>query len=603
MNRLDAIRAFLMDIVHRYPYRMAVVSLLLMVLGLTEGIGLILLGPLVLAFSDTASEMGDGMVFSAIDFIRNRFTAGGAVGLLFAALIVRTGIAYLVARLSVSMQTDYLHQNRMDTYDAVRRARWSFLSSKRTSDITYAMTHRALELSFGLEVVARAAVAAAVFVAGVVLAFLISPAFTSIALAATLAIAVPMVVFEWRAFRLGAQEADKLGEVYAGIEKRIDDLKMTKFFDSTDPERIPSAGGLTSLSDNHRQLLEKLYLGQESTRTLHQLAGITLLTGLVAYFLQSDAPVPEIVLFILVFVRILPKAQNIHSSARRIFELAPVHAAFRDLVDECRKNSEVCIKIPGRIAKPFAQIALTGVHFAYPARPGTNVITGLDLVVEAGSSLAIVGRSGAGKTTLMDLIAGLLSPDKGRILVDGVSLKESDLSRWRNRVSLVTQNTYAETGTIRENIELGAAETDPKLLEKVIADAGLKKIIGDLPGGLDTDIGKSGQLVSRGERQRIALARALARQPELLILDEATSALNPVDEAAIIEHLKNLECTILIVAHRLSSVLWADNVAVIDAGTISEYGSPVKLANKRGSFLHAMRVAGNHEARPSRTDK
>jgi ATP-binding cassette, subfamily C, bacterial len=230
-------------------------------------------------------------------------------------------------------------------------------------------------------------------------------------------------------------------------------------------------------------------------------------------------------------------------------------------------------------------------HFSDHSRQPLAV-RDLDLSVAVGEVVALVGPSGAGKSTIADLMTGLLAPDSGRITVDGVALDEAHARAWREQIGYVSQDTYLFHDSVRANLQWarpGASETE---LRQALALAAAEHFVDALPAGLDTVIGDRGASISHGERQRIALARALLRHPRLLILDEATNSLDAHNEQRILDAIERLrgdltiaDLTIVIIAHRIAAVRRADRIYVVEGGTIVESGTWDELcARELGRF-------------------
>ena len=215
-----------------------------------------------------------------------------------------------------------------------------------------------------------------------------------------------------------------------------------------------------------------------------------------------------------------------------------------------------------------------------------NIIDHLNLKINKGETLALVGESGAGKSTILNLAIGFNLPDSGTLLVDGKDITKIDLHSYRKHLAVVPQNTILFSGSIRDNITYGMPDVSDERLMQIIKDSNLKDVIDSLPDGLDTKIGEHGGKLSGGQRQRISIARALIRSPEVIILDEATSALDSISEKLIQEALDNLtkNRTTIVVAHRLSTIRNADRIAVIDNGKCIEYGTYDELMALKGAF-------------------
>lgn len=210
----------------------------------------------------------------------------------------------------------------------------------------------------------------------------------------------------------------------------------------------------------------------------------------------------------------------------------------------------------------------------------------LNLHVKQGETIALVGESGAGKSTVLNLVIGFHLADGGKVLLDGNDMREIDLRTYRKHLAVVPQTSILFSGTIRENITYGNEHVSDEELERVIKAANLTDLMESLPNGVDTMVGEHGGKLSGGQRQRIAIARALIRDPEVIVLDEATSALDSISEKLIQEALENLTKgrTTFIVAHRLSTIRDADKIAVLADGHCVEYGTFEELMARKGEF-------------------
>lgn len=215
-----------------------------------------------------------------------------------------------------------------------------------------------------------------------------------------------------------------------------------------------------------------------------------------------------------------------------------------------------------------------------------NVLNNLNLNVKQGETIALVGESGAGKSTILNLVIGFNLAEEGKVLIDGYDMTEIDLRSYRRHLAVVPQTSILFSGTIRDNITYGCENVSEEELQAVIEAANLKDLIDSLPKGLDTTVGEHGGKLSGGQRQRISIARALIRKPKVIVLDEATSALDSISEKLIQQALGNLTRgrTTFIVAHRLSTIRDADKIAVIADGHCVEYGTFDELMELKGEF-------------------
>jgi ATP-binding cassette subfamily B protein len=238
-----------------------------------------------------------------------------------------------------------------------------------------------------------------------------------------------------------------------------------------------------------------------------------------------------------------------------------------------------------KVASVRGNFHFEDVGFRYPDTD-TEVISGFTLEVAAGENIALVGHSGAGKSTVLNLVIGFVTPTSGRILLDGRDMNEIDLRTYRNFLSVVPQDSILFEGTVYENITYGMSKVSEAQVESALKDANAWEFVQSLPDGFETHVGERGAKLSGGQKQRLAIARALIRNPRVLVLDEATSALDNESESLIQEALARLMKgrTTFIVAHRLSTIRNADRIVVLEQGEITEIGTHAELIKMNGVY-------------------
>jgi ATP-binding cassette subfamily B protein len=242
-------------------------------------------------------------------------------------------------------------------------------------------------------------------------------------------------------------------------------------------------------------------------------------------------------------------------------------------------------ELPVDLPDPRGDLRISHVTFAYPGAD-REALHDVDLHVPAGSTLAVVGETGSGKSTLGALVARLHDPDAGRITVDGVDLRDLRLADLARIVGVVSQETYLLHASVRDNLRYAKPDATDAEIEAAARGAQIHHVIADLPEGYDTVVGPRGHRFSGGERQRLAIARTLLRDPRVLVLDEATSALDTATERAVQEAFDALAHgrTTLTIAHRLSTVREADRIAVLDHGRVVESGTHADLVSSDGRY-------------------
>jgi subfamily B ATP-binding cassette protein MsbA len=279
---------------------------------------------------------------------------------------------------------------------------------------------------------------------------------------------------------------------------------------------------------------------------------------------------------------IIGKVQRIFAPAERVFEKLDQVPAI--------------LEVPNPVQiQEFHALRLENVSFAY--EEGKPVLKNIDLEIRVGETLALIGESGGGKSTLVDLIPRFMDPTEGRILLNGVDLKSVSFDSLSSLFAIVTQETLLFDATIRENILLGNLNATEQQLDNALEAANLTEFIRSLENGLDTRIGSRGALLSGGQKQRIAIARAFLKDAPVVIFDEATSALDNESEAAVQDAMMKVMQgkTVIVIAHRLSTIRFADRILVIDAGQVAESGSHDELLAQKGIYNKLFQIQFRHD--------
>jgi ABC-type multidrug transport system fused ATPase/permease subunit len=294
---------------------------------------------------------------------------------------------------------------------------------------------------------------------------------------------------------------------------------------------------------------------------------------------QMSSIVPVMGLFAAAAFRLMPSVARILISVQALRYGIP---AINNLYADFQLHIPEAVPVSANASShsiPKEDIRLSNISYNYPDASAAAVVD-ISLSIIKGNSIGFIGPSGSGKSTLVDLILGLLSPDKGQVIVDGQDIQQN-LRLWQDQIGYVPQAIYLTDDTLRRNIAFGLSEEqiDEEAVRRAIRDAQLEEFVETLPDKMETMVGERGIRLSGGQRQRIGIARALYHDPSVLVLDEATSALDTATELGVMQAVMALhgDKTIVIVAHRLSTVENCDRLYRLESGRIVEHGSPDKM--------------------------
>lgn len=311
-------------------------------------------------------------------------------------------------------------------------------------------------------------------------------------------------------------------------------------------------------------------------------------TATLAY--KGKITVGEVVLYQTYFTQIVSQIVNLINMYPNLTKGVESVKSIGEIIgaDDLEQNNAI---VP--LGELKGAVSFQNVSFRY--RNGDRMILeDFNLDVKAGESVAFVGGSGAGKSTVLNLMIGFDEPASGKILVDGINMANLDKNEYRSQIAVVPQNTILFSGTIRDNITYGMKDVSDEAVWSILKEVGMDDVVAAMPQGIDTKLGEHGGTLSGGQRQRISIARALLRKPKIIIFDEATSALDSESEKKVQEATGRMmkQCTTFLVAHRLSTIRDADRICVMENGKIVEQGSYQELMEKKGYFYRLKQLQG-----------
>ena len=407
-----------------------------------------------------------------------------------------------------------------------------------------------------------------------------------------LAVAVSPFFAQKRSERLGDEVREQIGEVHAHMVDSIQGLREISAFG-----RGPSRTG-EMVSNGWRFAHYQLRFLKERALQIGFIEAMTALGGLAVlaaglwFRIQDDITRPQLILSVVLSVAAFAPISDIARTMKQLMESLAASRRLFAVYDEpvpVTDGAGVDDNANGR-SSSVSSIRFETVGFSYgPGEP--QALHDVSFTAEVGHTVALVGRSGAGKTTCTNLLMRFWDPGQGRILLDGNDLRDFSLDHLREQIALVTQDTYLFNISIRENLRLGRQEADDADIEDAARQANAHDFIMSFPDGYDTVVGERGMQLSGGQRQRISIARALLKNSPVLVLDEATSHLDAVNEQQVRQALERLMegRTTLVIAHRLSTIRDAHQIVVLDEGHLVDQGSHQELLERQG--LYAQLVA------------
>jgi ATP-binding cassette subfamily C protein len=562
-----ALRAYVADLVATVgPARLAATVALVLASSVLDGLGLLLLVPLLELVNGQAATPALGWLLR-----RGLQPRLEVVLLAFVALmLVRAALSRRRERQMLTLRLDHVESLRRRLEHALAHAPWAWLAGIGHARVLHLLLDQLGRVNQGGHQLMQLLSGSGMALAGLAVAFGLAPGWTALLL-------LPLAVLVWTlrgrlaaAARMGAGMSQGQRAGLASARDFLAGLKLVKAHAAE--SRYLAEFEQRTLALRRQQ--EHFGAHQSSTRGRFEAGGAVLLAALLyGAATWGRLGLPQLLLIVLVFARLLPLLRDGQLQLQMLAHMLPAFVDLQDMIARCRAHAEPQAAAAGAVeeALPLQEaLRLERVSFRHAEAEADNLHE-VSLVLKARTTTALMGASGAGKTTLADIAAGLLPAASGEVRVDGRSLRDPQtLARWRRSVAYVAQDTVLIEGSVRDNLcWLGGPRSD-EALWSALEQADAAGFVAALAGGLDHRLGERGEGLSGGERQRLALARALLLQPALLILDEVTSQLDPASEARVLAALGRLRgrVTVLMIAHRAAVAAQADRVVLIEGGRV-----------------------------------
>jgi subfamily B ATP-binding cassette protein MsbA len=584
----------------RYPVLVSLALIFTFLSVIFEGIGVGFILTFLQSLTDpdaapvrSGIEWFDSWILGVNESITERVYRTSA--LIFLSTWLRGLFMYLSRVYSWRTQMNLLDSLRKRLFEQFQRLSLAYYSKTRTGDLVHNISSELEKLQPAFDTVAYLIARASTLAAYIVSMFWLSwqLSIVSLILFGFLTIGLSGLI---RRVREISFEISQAGADFLSIAVEfISGIRTVNAFATNEFERRR----FYAASEHFANKVNKSAALRELVEPLGEAAATSILIGMIVVAFSMLIPsgqlrIPELLTFLFVLFRMVPLVRQVNGARAQLsYYEAPI-----TIIQNLLRTDDKPYLTTGsaRFVGLKRAIEFISVDFGYS--PASLVLHNITMTIQQGQTVALVGASGAGKTTLVDLIPRFYDPTQGSILVDGVDLRTFDIISLRRKMAIVSQDTFIFNTSVRDNIAYGSETATEAEIHEAARIANALEFILEMPDGFETRLGDRGVRLSGGQRQRLAIARAVLRDPEILILDEATSALDSVSERLIQEALEKLSVnrTVIAIAHRLSTIRQADKVIVMEQGQIVEQGTYQELLDRRGKLwnYHQMQYEAVH---------
>ncbi len=568
----------------KYKWQIVILAVFGFLGGLLEGLGINALIPMFSFVIDSAGAGTDiisQFIRNGFDFFHVEFRLRNILIFISLLFLFKGVVLILLNYIKIKITAEYERVTRNNLFQKTLKAKWSYLAKQKLGYLENVLSVDVKMSSAMLKQISASIINSTSLIVYVVLAFNISSKITLITLVVGALAFLVFKPFISQTKKVGTKETKLNKKVAHYINENVLGLKTIKA--STVTKKV------TSLGNDFFESLKKLKIRKLMMRDItgSAIQPMSMIFISVVFAISYKMPgfnLPSFIVIIYLINRIFGYVQTIQFSLHAMSEYIPHLQHVLNYEDKIKEAEEVD---QGKEDFKFNNnLQFKDVYFEYDQ--GADVLKGINFEIKKGEMVGLIGTSGSGKTTVVDLILRLFEPTKNNINLDGVNIKDINLNNWRDNIGYVSQDIFLIDGTIADNIKFYDDSISDEQIAKAAKMANIYDFIQSLDNKFEHKIGDRGLFLSGGQRQRIVLARVFARQPQLLVLDEATSALDNESELAIQKVIENIkgEITVLVVAHRLSTVTNCDKLLVLDKGQIVEEGQPKKLLKDKQSYFY-----------------